>query len=279
MSSSGKEHVELSSLTDQQRETFLTQKFKMYKLTIAICAVYASFAIIALLVMYFTDFGTDLFSFLITYIIGTSLIVIYLANEIYNFKPQKLDDTLSYEAEMCPDYWKLNNIPETSFIDSTGRNTLSQSLNKNQFKYQCELDTGLFDASKLKSFDSKKQVSQQKQLKIGDNNKLYVGLNNKLLTGINNDTQYEAFKTHAANMNGYTYKGGVLSANSSLALKDGNKTFNANNVPISCDTVYPMYLSTMDHQNVKLNPSEPSNRYRCAYATTCGVSWTEAGCT
>jgi hypothetical protein len=39
-----------------------------------------------------------------------------------------------------------------------------------------------------------------------------------------------------------------------------------------------MYLANIDRVNSEKNPSEASNKYRCAFAKACGVPWTEAGC-
>jgi len=283
MSSSDAVTVELSSLSSEEQAEFKTQKMKMFKFTVAVCIVYGLIAFISLIVIFLTSWGkrvlyNDMFPFFITFIIGTIVIVVWLANEIYNFQPKKPKDAISYDAEMCPDYWKLENIDNKSFVDENGKQYFNGKINKNHFKYKCSLDTAIFDTKKLQDFDNDKQENQKKNFKIGSNGRLYTNLDNKAKTGIKDDSQYEAFKSHAANMNGYTYANDSLSANNNLALSDGNETFNPQKVPMSCDTVYPMYLSMMDSENVKKNPSEPSNRYRCAYSKACGISWTEAGC-
>lgn len=219
-------------------------------------------------------------AFVITFIIGTTIIIIFLANEIYNFKPTKGDKGLSYDAEMCPDYWKLEYINETSLIDNQGKSFLNANLNKNHFKYKCVLDKSVFPVTKFKELDNKKAEAQRRNYNIGDNNKLYVNIddNNKDKSGINKDADFKKFKQYAANMNGYTYANDALVKNNNQATTNGNTAFNGSKIPMACDTVYPLYLSMIDRDNVNKNPSEPSNKYRCAYANACGITWTEAGC-
>lgn len=283
MSSSDVEKVDLSSLSTEQQVEFKTKKIRMFKLTLVVCIVYGLIAFFSLVVIYLTSWGkrvlyNDMFPFFMTFIIGTTFIVFYLANEIYNFKPTKPKNTISYDAEMCPDYWKLENVDDKSFVDENGKGYFNNKLNKNHFKYRCRLDTAIFDPKKLQEFDNQKPDDQKKSLKMTKEGKLYTTLEDKQKLGIKETSKFVSFKEHAANMNGYTYANDTLSANNKLALTEENVTFSSQNVPMSCDTVYPMYLSLMDAENVKLNPSEPSNRFRCAYAKACGMSWTEAGC-
>ena len=49
-------------------------------------------------------------------------------------------------------------------------------------------------------------------------------------------------------------------------------------IPLVCDTVYPLYLADKDGQYSYKNKEANKNTYRCAYAKACGVPWTEANC-
>ena len=140
------------------------------------------------------------------------------------------------------------------------------------------MNNRLFQPSKFVSSDNKKAASEQLHYKINPNNNLYVTLTDKSKSGITADESYEKFKEYAANMNGYTYSKSQLTRNSADSLSGNNEVFNKDKIPLACDTVYPLYLSVMDDTNSKKNPSEPSNRFRCAYAKSCGIPWTEAGC-
>ena len=222
-----------------------------------------------------------MFAFFITMIIGMISIVIFLSNEIYNLKTSVDKDKISYDSEMCPDYWKLeylsNNTVKNSF-------TKKQGINPYNFSYKCKLNDDIFSREKIKINDDTKTEDNKKGFaigKAGDNDTLYVTLNekNKRKTGINKDEQLEKFKSIISNMSGYTYNNNSLTKDNDNAIISEGVEFDETNIPIACDTVYPLYMSVMDQENKSANSSEPSNRFRCAYAKACGINWTDAGCT
>lgn len=282
-SSDSREAIDLSALSEQDKNMFLSERLSKFKMTITVCIIYGLIAFILLLLAVFTSWGkrflyNDMLAFVVTFIIGTTIIVIWLANNIYNFKPTKPSDKLAYDAELCPDFWKLENIDTPNQLDSQNRSYLNSSLNPNHFKYKCVLDNNLFQRGKFIEADNKKPVDEKKNYKITASQNLYVPVTDKDKTGIKKTETFEKFKEHAANMSGYTYGNGVLTQNSADSLRDGNEIFHKDKVPLTCDTVYPLYLSVMDKQNSEKDPSEPTNRFRCAYASACGIPWTEAGC-
>lgn len=277
--------VDISSLSEEEQRIYLSDKIKMFKATIAICAIYGTIAFIFLLLLFFTTWGkrmlyNDMLSFVITYIIGTVVIIIYMSNAIYNFKPMKGNSKdIAYDSEMCPDYWKLEFIKPEDMRDEQNKDYfMTNNVNLNHFKHKCVLDQTLFSASKLQELDSNKPDAQKLNYTITPQNNLYVKLEDKKQTGIRDDGLYEQFKKMAATMNGYTYDNETLVANNDKSLTDPKTTFNSSKVPLSCDTVYPMYLFVKDRDNAMKSTSEPINRYRCAYSKACGVSWTDAGC-
>lgn len=274
--------VEVSDLNEQELELYTAQRFAKFKFTIATCALYGFLAFVLLLVALFTSWGNrvlynEMAAFVFTYIIGTVIIIVYLSNEIHNFKPKKFDNKFSYDAEMCPDYWKLEHIGEDELTDSEGKKYTNNSVNPNHFKYRCVLDESLFNASRFKDMDNRKAVEHRKNYKISADNDLYVNIKDKTNTGITDDAQFEKFKELAANMNGYTYTNNTLIKNNDLAMND-DQQIDGNNIPMSCDSVYPLFLSVNDQINAAKNINEPSNKYRCAYAKKCGIAWSEAGC-
>ena len=276
--SSNNKVVDIKELTDEEQKLYLSERLEKYKITFAICIIYGVIASIVLVIGLFTPWGnkyllTDLAAFFITYIIGTIIIIVFLANEIYNYKPTKGDNKLGYDSEMCPDYWKLE-------IDKNDPSYYNNSLNKLHFKYKCVLDENLFQKQKFKELDDSKPINSRKGYKFGSNNRLYIELDKNKTVGGKNELAKD-FVTYAANMSGYTYdkvNDTLNSGNNSEALKPNTGNFTNANIPLACDTVYPIYLSVMDNENAKNNLSEPKNRFRCAYAQNCGISWTEAGC-
>jgi len=276
------ETVELSSLNDEQKNEYLSERLKKFKLTFIVCIIYGIIATVMLLLTVFTAWGnrvlySEMFAFVMTFILGTIIIIFFLANEIYNFKPKKPVNNIGYDSQVCPDYWKLEYVTDVNPKDSNNHVYFQDVNNLNQFKYKCVMDTSIMSAKKFQETDMAKAEAQRKKYNI-TNNRLYVPLTDKEQIEINSDDDYEKFKEYAATMSGYSYQNNKLTANNDLALKDANVNFNEKTVPLACDTVYPMYLANIDRINSEKNPSEASNKYRCAFAKACGVPWTEAGC-
>jgi len=284
--SSNTASVELSDLSQQDQDIYLSERMKMFKITIAVCAVYGLIAVLLLLVGLFTSFGQKylydrLFPFVFTFIIGTVIIIVYLSNEIYNFKPTNINKGLSIDSEMCPDYWRLEAEDITKFNDSQNKSYLPADVNINHFRYKCVADKELFPTDNIMSNDD----GTFQYTKSADES-LYISLNdeNNKITGTNIEEtitpQFKNFKKYMANMNGYnlTDDGLIAMNENSLKNESGIEFETYDPVPISCDKVYPLFLSMMDKKNVSDNPTDPSNKFRCDYAKQCGVPWTDAGC-
>jgi hypothetical protein len=277
--------VNISDLTDEEMKIHTANKMKMFKFTIMVCVLYGSIALCVLLFAIFTETGSKLFynhlfSFTMTFVVGTILIIIYLSNLIYNFQPNVNNSQISYDVEMCPDYWKLETIPDEYFIDDNGSSYLNPMLNKNHFKYRCAMDKRLFDTRKFQQLDVAKQSNQQKGYRTGNKGEMFITLDEQKKDTIPKEENFQKMKQYAANMNGYSLTETDIVPNNSdrLTASDSEVVFTKDNVPMDCASVYPMYMSIMDKENAKTNPNEPSNRFRCAYANVCGVPWTEAGC-
>ena len=282
--SDSKETVDLDALSDQAKNEYVSERLLKFKMTITVCIIYGLIAFFLLILIIFTPWGkrlfyNDMLAFVITFIIGTIVIVLWLSNNIYNFRPKKPDDRLTYDAEMCPDFWKLKNVPSEELFDTQKRSYLTSGLNTNHFKYKCVLDDSLFDANKFIDYDRSRAPEEKKNYKTDVSNRLYVTISDKEKSGIKKDDVFDKFKEYSANISGYTYGNGIITRNNSLSVTSKiPEEFNNQNVPLACDAVYPLYLSVMDRENLKTDPSEPSNRFRCAYAKSCGIPWTEAGC-
>lgn len=276
--SSERETVDISSLNEDEQKLFLSTKIKMFKVTIMTCALYGIIGFVILLLSLYTEWGRqNLYEkmqyFIITYIIGTIIIIIYLAYSVFTFEPTKPVQDMGYDTEMCPDYWVLekSNISDEHSYFNTKTNS---ELNLNHFKYKCKMDPSIFSSQKIKNAHS-------------GNFDTHATIGSELVKTINDDEDTEIkeidkMKQYASIMSGYTLNSTDLSANndSSVKYKDGSSNFSydKNNIPLTCDQVYPMYLSTMDAEYAKKNPGEPNNVFRCAYSKLCKVPWTEAGC-
>lgn len=297
--------------TEEEMKIYSNERASIYKGTITVCVIYAVIAFILILLGYFTEWGRDfllgtILPFVITYIIGSIIIIIILADWVSKYKPRKIDDRTSYDNDICPDYWKLQPLSD----DELANMQFSSNVNKNLMNYKCVLDPTILDKIEMASSDTKyKFTNNITNDKIGTDTNLshlYVNLNKiegstLIGSGPNATEKYDKFKDYAAymiNYEKYTPPTGTTdnkeysiinkSSENNIKIKnsvtnpDGipiNKTGNADGeLPLTCDTVYPLYLSAMDLQNAEQNKSDPKNLYRCAYAKACGVSWTEAGC-
>lgn len=269
------EVVDMSILNDDDKDAFASQKLKMFKYTIATCAIYGVISIIILCLAIFTKWGKELFynnifPFTITYIIGTIIIIAILSNNIYNFKPTKKTQSIGYDAEICPDYWQLNPVDIDGLKDENGQSYFKSNVNTNHFKYKCTPNTDLFNTNNTIQYDSNFQN--------GSNGELIKLLDSNIDVFQNDTNKSNKFKEYSATMNGYHINDSNELTPTNNNKLSGNFEADINNVPLDCSSVYPMYLSVMDAENSKNNPSEPSNVYRCAYSKTCKVPWSDAGC-
>lgn len=279
----------LKTLPEDEKNLYMAERLKIFKLTIFICVVYAVIAAIMLLLAYITEWGKkylygEMLPFIITYVIGTIIIIIFLSNEVYNYKPVRTNNSLAYDVDMCPDYWKLENVDLKSapMKDVNGEFYLPTNVNQGAFKYKCVMDPNIFDKEKIQNLHS---GDEKIPMKKNNNNNLYIELidnSSNLVTSKELKTAYDNFKTYSAAMTGYTLndKDGLKNNNMySFSNVQGRPFELASKVPIQCDVVYPYYLSQMDAEFKQQYPDEPPNVFRCAYAKTCSVDWTEAGCT
>lgn len=281
--------VDISSLDQEQRDLFFAKKLKLFKITIMVCVIYGTIAAAILITMFYTQWGKrNLYEnaayFIATYILGTLLIIFYLIYLVASFKPTALKNNHSYDSDMCPDYWKLENITKESLQDAEGKDYIdvdkNTNLNRNHFKYKCSMEPTIFSPEKMKRKSPENYVTGEV---VGSDLvfEMDTQTNN---TGLS-DNQFAKMKEYASIMSGYSTKDGKIDShnNANSIHKKVNNTVQYYNgtqdkIPLACDQVFPIYLSTMDKEYAKNNPSEPGNIFRCAYSKMCKVPWTEAGC-
>jgi len=141
------------TLTEYDLTVFKIKQEKVFWGTIAICIVFAVFALILFLASYLSDnvryiLLNRFLPFTIVYIFGTIIIVSYLVYNVYYFRPIKINRNNNFEQLSCPDYWKLEktklditNTEQTSLFDT--------NVNPNLFTYKCVMDTDLFNKAEL----------------------------------------------------------------------------------------------------------------------------------
>lgn len=266
-------------LTDKESKEFNDKKFAAFQGTMILCGVYAIVALIMLVLINYTTFGKDIIynkflPFVITYVFGAILIIIYLVIVIYELQPTK-NKSLQDNDIICPDYWKIKELT-TEEINFVKQNT---SLNINnmtddEIRYKCEID---------------KNITPLSNYKNTTNNLIYGYTSNYLSTGNDKDRPnylYVDYNDNNIEMKKYAQFAGIYNKKSATEyniINANSLTSNLNNdriveippnstlYPLICNEVYPQYLA-------KLDEKDGGNKNRCEYAKKCNIAWNDIGC-
>ena len=286
-----------STLTENERNKFDRNTQRTYKKTFWLCVIYALIALVILLIGIFSQWGnsvffTELFAFVITYIIGTIIIISLLTWSIYSFDFPEIKKELKSDANYCPDYWD-NEYGEA--LKEEGEDYLFGEIEENQFNIKCKIDDNTVYRPDAINTDStprihtvdggltSKVVKELKSINDVDETNKQGELDK---TGLNED-EYKKFRKIMARTAGYTLDDNEFKKKNNdkaLFMKDGSSYYSAedantdNAVPVMCDRVYPKYMAIEDLEWAKDNKIDKLNTFRCAYAKTCNIPWTEAGC-
>lgn len=142
---------------DRELRLFEQEKMDLYKGTFVVCIVYGLSAFILLVVILFTEWGKEFIydkfaPAVITYILGSLIIIIYLLNAIFSIKPRKVGNDFDSDSNLiCPDFWKLEKVSDTDRAniianneikaDGTGNIIPSFTSDKNaNLQYRCVYD-------------------------------------------------------------------------------------------------------------------------------------------
>lgn len=116
---------------DRELRLFEQEKMDLYKGTFVVCIVYGLSAFILLVVILFTEWGKEFIydkfaPAVITYILGSLIIIIYLLNAIFSIKPRKVGTDMDSDHNIiCPDFWKLEKVDATTRADIITNNEVS----------------------------------------------------------------------------------------------------------------------------------------------------------
>jgi len=118
-------------------QTYNINKSNYFAGTIAVCVIYGCFSLVLLLLTIFSPTGSQLLTdtfrtFTVTFIIGMICAIILLTIMVVSYKPKKLSMN-PYDAQMCPDYWSLQ---QTNVDTSTSYKTAS-TTDKSLMDYTC----------------------------------------------------------------------------------------------------------------------------------------------
>jgi len=150
---------------DRELRLFEQEKMELYKGTFVVCIVYGLSALILLVVILFTEWGKEFIydkfaPAVITYILGSLIIIIYLLNAIFSIKPRKVGTDFDSDSSlMCPDFWKLEKVSDTNKAaiisnnaPATGsKGTFLPSIIKEKnanIQYRCVYDPNVYGTTK-----------------------------------------------------------------------------------------------------------------------------------
>jgi len=138
------------TLTEYDKTIYNDKRERIFYGTIAICVLYASFALLLFIASYLSEkvkflLLNNFLPFTIVYVIGTIIIVFYLIDQVVNFKPFKIDRNSKYDSLSCPDYWTLEKVPITDENKPIFKDLFSSNVDYGLFKYRCKLDNKIFD--------------------------------------------------------------------------------------------------------------------------------------
>jgi hypothetical protein len=300
---------------DKELKLFEQEKMDLYKGTFVVCIVYGLSAIILLALILFTDGGKEFIydkfaPAVVTYILGSLIIILYLLNSIYTIRPRRIgNDMDSDNSIMCPDFWKLEKVDTTTknvLIDNNNKTgepatyiipEITRKEDKN-IQYKCVYDKDVYgDTRKL--LDTKKGIT-------GDSTNIIAGFNNvanaaaynanpltsvlspdyivKLPTSIE-QTNEKGLKSYAKFSGGYTTNNATIldDTTNKISLRpakaeyitsspENKYTAYETNTPLICNQVYPQVLGILDSK------TKDENEISCEYAKQCGISWSSLNC-
>ena len=251
------------SLTNADIKTYNVKKAKLFKLTISICAIYGTLAIVILLLTLFSSQGSQIFTeevrpFTLTFVGGMIIVIILLIIQIVSFKPIALS-TSTFDKDRCPDFWKLVKTPTDDPIYSNAANNDIKQL----LAYKCVPDTNILQTYRPfiaavagdvghTASDAKNFYGQS--IKGADPNMLTY----KTVSGDSNNVPLTKLIGNGTD--------GLLTKFNSLY----TTTLTTSN--LRCDQVFPNYLANKNVNDPDIQ--DTPNILACEYAKQCGIPWT-----
>lgn len=296
-----------STLTENERKIYDKNTQKTYKKTFWLCVIYALIALVILLIGLFSQWGnnvffTELFAFVITYIIGTIIIISLLTWSIYSFDFPEIKKELKSDANYCPDYWNNDYGNDDNLKDDNEKYVFGE-IEENQFNIRCNINENtIYTPLNIRAGPS--EINQHntgglRSYVVKNLDSIYnldtdpsKSKNDELAKLGLNEEEYKKFRKIMARTAGYNLVTDEVDASDNFLMEKNNTKalmFDADifysdsgntdhKVPVMCDRVYPKYMAIEDLEWAKEHKTDKLNTFRCAYSKTCDIPWTEAGC-
>ena len=302
---------------EKELKLFEKEKMELYKGTFVVCIVYGLSALLLLIIILFTEWGREYIynkfaPAVITYILGSLIIIIYLLNAIFTLQPRKIGRIMDGDHNiLCPDYWKLEKVPEyikqgmvyNNVYDVN--NNIIPEINRvpnTKIKYRCVYDKNVYGNTEEYNTMNNELIKDDKFIpgftSVLDVNKYIDEKSKNIKNTILPDyivTNYEdKASEHYNNLKKYAMFSGAYSTSNELLIDakssnmlrvftDKNKPYNNDNkvhylnqykdaTPLICNVVYPQVLGVLDSE------TKDKNEVSCEYAKQCGISWSSLNC-
>ena len=246
------------NLSVEDIKSYNVKKAQLFKLTIVICSIYGTLALIVLLLTLFTSKGNLIFTeeirpFTLTFVGGMIFVIIILIIQVVTFKPNALTVS-SYDPDICPDFWKLVPTPKTDPIYKN-----ADASTKGLMTYQCVPDNTIFNTNRVVTAAAgpAAAINPYGQSIDTTNNITYATIPANL------DSKDPKAKLVGTGTNGYMT--GLTNT-----VGSGKANYGANK--LQCDKIFPNLLA-----NKNANDSDIKDKpyaLSCAYADACGIPWT-----
>jgi len=302
---------------EKELKLFEKEKMELYKGTFVVCIVYGLSALLLLIIILFTEWGREYIynkfaPAVITYILGSLIIIIYLLNAIFTLQPRKIGRIMEGDHNiLCPDYWKLEKVPEdikkgmiyNNVYDVN--NNIIPEINRvpnTKIKYRCVYDKNVYGNTEEYNIMNNELIKDDKFIpgftSVLDVNKYIDEKSKNIKNTVLPDyivTNYEdKASEHYNNLKKYAMFSGAYSTSNELLIDqkssnmlrvftDKNKPYNNDNkvhylnqykdaTPLICNVVYPQVLGVLDSE------TKDKNEVSCEYAKQCGISWSSLNC-
>jgi len=302
---------------EKELRLFEKEKLDLYKGTFVVCIVYGLSAFILLAVILLTEWGKEYIynrfaPAVITYILGSLVIILYLLNSIYSIKPRKVGTDMDSDENMrCPDFWRLEKVPaniKEDIINNNINNVDKKIIpeitrtGNNNLQYRCVYDKNVYGATrdllKMKNvikpgaaykagFETLSKATQYSGLATAadsslDPNYIVAILNDKASPNYQDLKKYAKFSGIYSSNNANVVDSNITTASLKIGdaayIKSGAETNKdvwdsyENNAPLICNVVYPKVLGILDEK------TKEKNEVSCEYAKQCGISWSSLNC-
>jgi len=235
-------------VNEKENELIKSSKYNAFMGTIAICIVYAIFAVALILFATFTEQGKSLYKdlkpFASVVIFGTIVIIVVMTILVINWKPEEakkasLDD-IENNSMSCPDYYKLNKVDDIDernkilgwnhHLEEVQYSTSSQGKDvklsdykidtskKHLINYKCEMNDSIIEntdefkgntnQTKLQGVTSAATNADNPSTVTGNSNTWYSETFNY------NKNDYKALSAFTAMYGGIAYPNGSISSTS-----------------------------------------------------------------